>query len=88
MRHKRRRKQSEYFLDLKFVHNMQISQLHRERVLHDVYTGFLKDGKPHGIGRLIDCNFRLYEGQFEEGKPIGFGRITKVYLYEFNPLIK
>ncbi|GHU27088.1 hypothetical protein FACS1894152_3110 [Bacilli bacterium] len=41
-----------------------------------VYTGTLKDGKPHGMGRLEYADGRIYEGSWEDGKRSGLGKFT------------
>lgn len=41
------------------------------------YTGFLKNGKKSGQGRLIKPNGEFYEGQFEDDIIEGLGKLTK-----------
>lgn len=52
------------------------------------YTGSLKHGKKHGLGRLIQSNGDLYEGEFYEGEMHGNGTLLyfqgKVYIGEFK----
>ena len=46
-----------------------------------LYTGSLIDGKPNGIGVLVNENGLVYQGEFKEGEIVGNG---KMYIYQCN----
>jgi hypothetical protein len=50
-----------------------------EYILDDekgIYTGRLKNNKPHGIGKIVFESGTYYEGQWENGLPNGIGKIV------------
>lgn len=42
-----------------------------------VYEGSLRDGRPHGEGRLVWPSGAVYEGPFRDGQPHGEGRLVR-----------
>ena len=41
-----------------------------------IYTGWFKDNKAHGKGRMVYDNGTVYEGDWFEGRPTGEGTCT------------
>ena len=41
---------------------------------NEIYTGQVKNGKKHGIGRVCHKTDGMYEGEFANGEFSGFGR--------------
>lgn len=42
-----------------------------------VYVGDMKDGEPHGRGKMIYASGNVYEGEYKDGKRHGRGK--KIY---------
>ena len=54
-----------------------VESTHQTLVLEDSdqkYVGEVKDGQPHGYGKLFDEDgLKVYEGTFKEGQKVGKG---------------
>ena len=53
----------------------------------DYYEGEMKEGKPHGVGKLYLCNCSIYEGEFENGKMKGQGKLKWENGDEYNGMV-
>lgn len=56
--------------DIMWVTNIQVQHMG----IDGRYEGQVKNGKPHGTGRLVSEDGSVYEGQFENGSRSGYGR--------------
>lgn len=51
-----------------------------------IYTGELKDGLPHGSGKLQLSDTRTFEGQWKEGKRHGTGHYSHIWRRDYDGL--
>ena len=47
-----------------------------DKEVHSVYKGEVKNGKPNGLGIIIDIFSDKYVGEFKDGKENGYGTYT------------
>ena len=47
-----------------------------DKEVHSVYKGEVKNGKPNGLGFIIDIFSDKYVGEFKDGKENGYGTYT------------
>ena len=47
-----------------------------DKEVHSVYKGEVKNGKPNGLGIIIDIFSDKYVGKFKDGKENGYGTYT------------
>lgn len=75
---------SESLDELSFVEEYDIKDKYGDTVS---YSGSIKDGKMHGIGRYYTKYGEIFEGQFKNGKRHGYLRFIydgNYHVYQYN----